>query len=143
MDTYTWQSGTFQIDQRTTTFPAVATGENGSGSSNTRVETFNAYGQVEVVTDERGIETSYTYDPATGGVTQTVQDVGGLGLTTDYTVDRYGRTTQALGPIHSLDIGGTNTSIRRATWTVYADNDLAPEVREGQGYQKPRTAALC
>jgi len=131
---YTWHTDSFQINQRTTTLPAVADTENGSGNSNTQKETFNTYGQVTAFEDERGYVTAFSYDASTGGLTQMVQDSGGQNLTTNYTVDSYGRETQALGPTHSIDIGGTNTEIHRARWTVYKDDEL--EVWVGRGYQK-------
>jgi RHS repeat-associated protein len=59
---------------------------------------------------------------------------GGLNLVTDYADDDLGRTTQELGPVHVIDVGGTATSVRRATWTVYKDE--THEVWTGQGYQK-------
>lgn len=46
--------------------------------------------------------------------------------------DDLGRTTQALGPAHTIDLDGTATSVRRATWTVYQDADN--EVWVAQGY---------
>ena len=55
-------------------------------------------------------------------------------LTSNYTVDLLGRTTQALGPRHGIDLGGSGaTQIRTATWTIY--QDLIDQVWTAQGYQ--------
>ena len=57
---------------------------------------------------------------------------GGLHLISDYVFDDEGRTTQVLGPVHTIDIDGVATPIRRATWTVY--QDATYQVWTGQGY---------
>lgn len=143
--TYTWQGSTLQIDELTVTLPVVATTQNGSGTANSWKQKFDAYGRVTWKLDERGYITGYTYDLSTDGLTKVVEDasvstpwtpVAGshLNLATDFTVDLRGRPTQSLGPVHTIDVGGTATSIRRATWTVYKDD--AFETWVGQGYQK-------
>ena len=148
--TYVWYSGTFQVQQLTTTWPEVDTTQNGSGSSNNQNQYFDEYGQVTWIRDERGFLTNFTWDLSTGGLVQRIDDVdttlvtppsgtgwttpagGGLNLTTDYTIDQLGRMTQELGPQHTVDIGGTATSIRRARWMVYFDTTQM--TYEGVGY---------
>ena len=143
--TYTWQGSTLQIDELTVTLPVVATSQNGSGTANTWKQKFDAYGRVTWKLDERGYITGYTYDLSTDGLTKLVEDasvstpwtpVAGshLNLTTDTTVDLQGRPTQSLGPSHTIDVSGTATAIRRATWMVYKDDVF--ETWVGQGYQK-------
>ncbi|MFM7213877.1 MAG: RHS repeat-associated core domain-containing protein [Verrucomicrobiota bacterium] len=143
--TYTWQGSTLQIDELTVTLPVVATTQNGSGTATSWKQKFDAYGRVTWKLDERGYITGYTYDLSTDGLTKVVEDasvstpwtpVAGshLNLTTDMTVDLRGRPTQSLGPVHTIDVGGTATGIRRATWTVYKDDSF--ETWVGQGYQK-------
>jgi RHS repeat-associated protein len=134
---YTWQGSTFLINQRTTTWPVVSSSQNGSGSADSRIESFDAHGRVSSVQEERGYTTDFTYDNVTGGLTQRVEDVGGTGhlnLTTDYTVDGLGRMTQELGPAHSIDLSGVSTQVRRARWVVYQDANH--QQWEGMGYQK-------
>ena len=142
---YTWQGTSFQIDVLTTTLPVIPTSQNGSGTANSRKEKFDAYGNVTWRQDERGYIFGYSYNISNGGLTQMVEDASSgtpwtpiagahLDLTTDYTVDAEGRMTQSLGPVHTIDIGGTATSIRRAKWTVYKDDVY--ETWVGQGYQK-------
>jgi RHS repeat-associated protein len=154
---YTYYSGTVQVQQQTTTLPVVSTGQNGSGTANTRKDYFDQFGYLTWSMDERGFITNTTYDVPTGGVTQQIEDVdtsvvsgapsgwttpagGGLNLTTDYTVDTLGRATQSLGPAHTLDINGTATSVRRAEWTVYDDSNFT--TRTAGGYQTISSGAF-
>ena len=122
---YTWQGSTFQIDTLTTTLPVVGTGENGTGATYTTELHYDASGFLVKSVDERGHVTTYTYDQARGGMTQMVRDqgTGKLNLTTDYQLDDRGRTIRELGPVHSVDISGTSTSIRTARWTYYKDEE--------------------
>jgi RHS repeat-associated protein len=146
---YVFHSGTVRIQKRTTTLPAISTSQNGSGTSNTREEVFDVYGNLEWVKDERGAITRLKYDLVKGAMTQMIQDVDttqtsdepsgwstvsgfGLHLVSDYEVDDLGRATQALGPSHNVDISGTDTTVRTAEWTVYKDVDH--EVWSGRGY---------
>ena len=147
----TYHSGTVQIDQKTTTLPAIPTSQNGSGTANSFVEVYDADGYLTWRKDERGFITRFKYDIVTGATTQRIDDVdttqvtdeptgwttptgGGLHLVTDYESDDQGRITQELGPVHSIDLSGTATNIRTATWTVYKDSESRTVV--GQGYQK-------
>jgi len=153
--TYTWQGSTLQVDQRTTTFPLVTTNQNGSGDADSKIDAFDTYGNLTWAMDERGFLTNQTYDLATGAVVQRIQDVdtsivsgapagwqtppgGGLNLVTDYTVDGLGRITQALEPLHDVDINGVNTSLRRAKWIIY--QDAIYQQWRGSGYAVPTAA---
>lgn len=137
---YTFHSGTVQVEEKTTTLPAVSAGQNGSGTSASRIERFDLHGNRIWRKDERGFLTRMKYDLPTGALVQQIEDVdtaqvtdepagwttpasGGLHLVTDYEHDGHGRITQELGPEHAIDIGGTATNIRRATWRVYQDLD--------------------
>gem|GEM_PF-1217203 len=148
--TYTWHTGTVQIDQHTITLPTVPTGENGSGQSYHRKTAFDLKGRVRWEQDELGVINGYTYDAATGARKTMIQDsasgVGSgvpsgwstsssspLGLETDYEINQMGRRTRALGPVHQIDLAGTPTNVRTANYTVYRD-DLF-EIRTAQGYE--------
>jgi hypothetical protein len=61
-----------------------------------------------------------------------IDDATGMALETDYQIDNLGRTTQVLGPSHTVDLGGTATTVRRAAWNVY--QDAIDQVWSGQGY---------
>jgi RHS repeat-associated protein len=129
---YLFHSGTLQPSQITTTLPAVPTTQNGSGTSATTFQEFDILGNMTASIDERGLETGYTHDPFTGAVTQSVLDVGGQNLTSDFEIDSLGRTTQTLGPVHEAVIGTTPTNVRIASWTTY--DDSTNTVTSASGY---------
>ncbi len=145
---YSWFTGLLAYEQRTTTLPAVSAAQQGSGSSNTRTERFSPIGELLWLRDEAGFITGNSYDPGTGGLTQSIVDVsdalvsvpegwmtppgGGLHLVTDYMLDELGRVTMVKGPVHEIDLGGVSTSIRSITTTLYLDSE--DEVRTAQGY---------
>jgi RHS repeat-associated protein len=152
---YSFHSGTFQIQQTTTTLPVVSSAQNGTGVAATRKNYQDTLGRTTWSMDERGFINHYVYDLGTGAILQQIQDVntsivsgapagwttptgGGLNLVTDYQHDELGRITQTLGPLHSIDIGGTATSIRRANWNVY--DDVLDAVYSGNGYFVPATS---
>jgi len=113
---------TFQIKERTTILPEVPVDQNGTGDDNvTIIETFDAQGFPDTRTDQADVVTDYEYDPVTGGMTQKIEDDGGLDLTTDYELDDEGRTILEKGPVHEIDLAGTPATIRRAVWTYYRD----------------------
>ncbi len=146
---YSFYAGTTQVQQKTTTLPVVPTDQNGSGVAATRKEYYDPYGNLTWSMDERGFITRMAYDIPTGAMIQQVADAdtslysdapagwttpsgGGLNLVTDITVDSQGRMTQSLGPSHSIDLNGTATTIRRATWLAYDDANHI--TYSGQGY---------
>ena len=65
-------------------------------------------------------------------------DTTNLNATTDYSYDNFDRVAQTLGPAHSIEIGGTPTSVRTATWTVY--EDPIHRTITAQGYQTLNSA---
>lgn len=141
---YTFYEDSHRVLQRTTTLPAVATSQNGSGTSATRVERYDTFGHPVWAKDERGYITHRQYDPVTGGLVRMIQDVddsqltvptgwstpagGGKHVVTDFESDELGRVTQILGPEHDVN----QQTIRSATWTVH--DDASHEVRTARGY---------
>ncbi|HZL36201.1 MAG TPA: hypothetical protein VFC78_12865, partial [Tepidisphaeraceae bacterium] len=125
---YTWHAGTNQIQQRTTTLPAVSSGQNGSGSADTFIEQFDAEGNTTQTTDERSVVNTYAVDPILGRVTEQVLNYQsgvtqvGVNVTTDFTWDNQGRLTLVLGPSHTVVIGGTATTIRPVTNQLYVQS---------------------
>ena len=141
---YTWYFESVQMQQRTTTLPAVSAAQNGPGTSATRVERFDEFGRLIWTKDERGTIAYREYDLASGNVTRSIADVddtqltvpsgwstptgGGKHLVTDFEYDNLDRLVQTLGPAH--DVQGT--TVRTASWTVYKTADR--ETRSAQGY---------
>jgi RHS repeat-associated protein len=134
---YLWYAGTNRVQQQITTLPAIPASQNGSGVAATTGDYYDSYGNLTWHQDERGFLTNTSYDVPTGAVSETIADVntalvpsppgwttpsgGGLHLVTDYQFDGQGRTTQSLGPSHTISLNGVATTIRRAMWTVYQD----------------------
>ncbi|MCL2624772.1 MAG: hypothetical protein FWD31_14005, partial [Planctomycetaceae bacterium] len=139
----TFFTNLMQPEQRTVSFPAVSTGNNGNASVATRVERFNQNGQLIWSKDELGIITYHQYDPALGTRVKTIQDVltsktsdfnvavpggwvttsgAGKHLVSEFEYDALGRMTQSLAP-QNTTINASNQSIstRTASWTVYDD----------------------
>ena len=139
---YSWYSGTVQIQQRTTTLPLVSTSNNGSGTADVRRELYDVNGYLIATQDERGYINTFDYDTTLGVVlTQVLDDDAPSGsgwtansgtrlkLTSDFEYDEIGRQTQSLGPSF-VDANGD--TVRTAAWTVY--NDFEDQVLTGQGY---------
>ncbi len=128
-----------QVSRKTTTLPAVAWAENGSGTSPTRIEDFDTYGYLTQVQDERGIVTRYTWNKELGVATQRIdnyisgQSGPGINVTTDYTLNARGTITRVLGPLHRIDRNGSATDVRTVKWIIYDEANF--ERREGFGYQ--------
>ena len=146
---YSFHSGTCAVKEHVTTLPVVDTDQNGSGVAATRREYFDTYGNLIWTMDERGFITRMVYDIPTGALTEQVADVdtslyddvpagwstpsgGGLDLVTDFESDDQGRIAQSLGPSHTIDLDGSETTVRTASWTVY--DDVNHITYSGQGY---------
>ncbi|MGH7140444.1 MAG: hypothetical protein ACREHD_32315, partial [Pirellulales bacterium] len=129
---YTFNPGTVAVAERTTTWPVVPAGQNGSGIADTRSEQFDLWENRVSLNDERGVVSQFTVDVVTGGLVQRIDDATGMALVTDLTVDNLGRTTQTLGPSHTIDLGGVATVVRTANWWVY--QDAINQVWTAQGY---------
>jgi RHS repeat-associated protein len=157
---YTWYSGSFQIQEETTTLPEVSTGQNGSGTSAASKQWFDDDGNLAWTMDQLGRATYHEYDSLTGRLAETIADIddatadeleldiptgwtlpasGGANATTDYEHDAFGRVTQTLGPAHTAEGGTGSASVRTATWTFY--NDATHETRSAQGYVVVSTSA--
>ena len=112
---YTWYTDTLQTQQITTTFEAVATAQNGSGTAAVTYAYYNSSGQLTWSQNALGRVSYYAYDAVTGLRMQAIADVdAGRGLTaptgwtlptdgqhvvTDYAYDSAGTLTQALRKI--------------------------------------------
>jgi YD repeat-containing protein len=116
---YTWYPGTTQVQTQTTDKPVVSAAENGPGTADRTVTTYDALGREVARIDGGGYTTTTAYDLATGAVTQTVIDSGGLNLTTTNQVDALGRTVQQIDPDGHI------------TYTVYDDADHEVRIYRG------------
>ncbi|MGH3579502.1 MAG: hypothetical protein ACRDU0_18360, partial [Mycobacterium sp.] len=136
---YTWFSGTAQVQSVTVTLPTVTTAENGPNTADTRTTYFDSYGEPIWTKDGNGFLTYTAYDPATGAVVKTIDDVdttktsdftglpsgwstpsgGGLHLVTQAQVDALGRTTQLTDPNGNI------------TYSVYLDTQFAVRTYAG------------
>src|SRR5690606_21116176 len=72
---YTWHTGTLQIEQRTTTLPAVGSSQHGSGTAPTRVQRLDLYGNLLWSKNELGVIDRRSYDIPTGALVQSIADV--------------------------------------------------------------------
>jgi RHS repeat-associated protein len=115
---YTWFSGTAQMQSMTTTLPVISAAENGPATADVSTTFFDQY-QRPIWNKDADAFLNYTaYDQATGAVIASIQDVdttqtgeftnlpsgwstpsgGGLNLVTQYTVDPLGRATKLVDP---------------------------------------------
>jgi RHS repeat-associated protein len=136
---YTYFGGT-QVQSVTVTRPVISAAQNGPGVADTETTFYDSYGRPIWTKDGDGFLSYTQYDPATGGVVKTIEDVdttktadfqdlppgwstpagGGLHLITQMVVDALGRPTQQTSPAGNL------------TYTVY--NDPNNEVRVYPGF---------
>src|SRR5262249_34721703 len=128
---YTFFTGTNQVQSMTVTKPGISATQNGPGTSNpdTEVTFYDVYGRPIWFKDADGFIRYTEYDQATGAVSKTITDVntsltgdfmnlptgwttptgGGLHLKTLTTVDGLGRTTKLTDPLGQV------------TYTVHID----------------------
>ena len=138
---YTFHSGTLQIEQKTTTYPAVPTSQNGTNTVATKIERFNKAGQLVWSKDEMGIIHFNEYN-ASGNLVKSIQDVltstggfatalpagwatvagAGKHLITEYEYDAQDRLVKTLGPKFDA-VNDLNQAIisRPVSWTIYDD----------------------
>jgi RHS repeat-associated protein len=139
---YTFFTGTNQVQSMTVTKPVITTAENGPGGTAADVATtfYDLYARPIWTKDGDGFITYTEYDQATGAVDKTITDVntnntsdfmnlptgwmtptgGGLHLKTLLSVDSLGRTTKLTDPVGDI------------TYTVYLDTNY--EVRTYPGW---------
>jgi len=67
---YTFHAGTVQVENRTTTLPAIPTEQNGSGVAAQRGELFDLHGNLTWIKDERGLPLSNYVGTDDSGATE-------------------------------------------------------------------------
>jgi hypothetical protein len=137
---YTWFTGTTQMQSEAVSAPTISSTQNGPGSADTTTTYFDTYARPIWTKDPDGFLSYVQYDPATGAVVKTIDDVdttktsdfsnlptgwttptgGGLHLLTAITVDALSRPTQVTDPLGDI------------TYTVYLDSNH--EVRTYNGW---------
>jgi RHS repeat-associated protein len=147
---YTYFSGTVQQQSMTTSLPVISSAQNGSGSANVSTQVNDADGRVIFSRDAAGFITYNAYDPTTGAMVKTIQDLdttntsdydasslpagwatpagGGLNLVTTYVVDALGRTVKETSPAG------------RVTYTTY--DDANHEIRVYPGWHQDPASGL-
>ncbi len=138
-NSYTWFSGANQMQSQAVSAPVISSGQNGPGTADVTTTVDDVYGRPIWTKDGDGFIDYTAYDPATGAVVKSIQDVdttqtseftglpsgwstptgGGLNLVTTYQVDSQGRTTEETDPDGNV------------TYTVYDDVDHEVRVYPG------------
>jgi len=156
---YTWKSGTLQVDMKMVEEPVISTSKNGDGVQYETKTVYDGMGNPQWMMDELGFITYQGFDAITGAITTLIRDVdtsqvtgepsgwttpsgGGLHLQTDYESDFLGRVTRELGPEHSVQLEETDTStttIRTTIFKVYVES--AHELWTAQGYATGSTGS--
>jgi RHS repeat-associated protein len=137
---YTYFTGTVQLQSVTLTKPVISAAQNGPAVADSGTTFNDSYGRPVWHKDADGFLSYTQYDPSTGAVVKTIDDVdttktadfqnlpsgwstpagGGLHLITQYVVDSLGRPTQVTSPAGNV------------TYTVY--NDANHEMRVYPGF---------
>jgi hypothetical protein len=77
--------GDTQIQKRTTTYPAISSGENGSGTSTVMEEYYDTLGRLRWTKDGETYVNYRSYQPDTGGLAYEMTDVNTSSLPPDVT----------------------------------------------------------
>ncbi|MBN2023788.1 MAG: autotransporter-associated beta strand repeat-containing protein [Pirellulales bacterium] len=144
-----WHDGV-QINTETLNLPVISTTQNGDGTPDATSRWYDEDGRLAWTRDQANRVNYYCYSSLTGRLEYAIQDVDsdqsssldppdgyegnsdGAHLKTDYQYDLRGRVVQVLGPKHTVDLAGTATDVRTASWTVYDDANHV--TYSGQGY---------
>lgn len=168
---YTYFAGTVQMQSMTTTLPVISSAENGPGVADQTVTVYDTYGREIWSKDADGYITYTQYDPATGGVTESIQDVntadtsefqnlpagwttpagGGLNLVTTYAYDPVGNQIEETDPngnVTYTTYDYVNHEVRTYTgWNSTTDTPTGPTqvYREdwGNGYDETLTMSAA
>ncbi|MEM1210755.1 MAG: LamG-like jellyroll fold domain-containing protein [Planctomycetota bacterium] len=138
---YTWYADRAQVQEKTTTLPAIPSSQNGDGTSATTKEFYDANGRLTWRMDERGIIDQMEYDDARSLLIKQTRDVSTVtsppGWTptpgshadqvTEYRYDNLGRMTLELGPEHEADVNGTPTTLRTLTNRLYIQSAVSAQ----------------
>jgi hypothetical protein len=142
---YTWKTpagGTGEsnkVDQKTTTYPIVTTGKNGSNVATSEIQAYDKWGQPTWIKDGEGFIHCTEYDRGTAAVTKRIVDVN-TALAWDLTGLPVGWTTPAGGGLHlktlqDFDLLARTTKVTAprgdVTHMVYKDSNWETRVYPG------------
>jgi RHS repeat-associated protein len=137
---YTWQGSTARPTIVSTLLPIISTAQNGSGVATSTSTAFDSQGRPIWWKDALGVLSYIAYDPKTGSVIKSIQDVDTT-RTSEFTGLPAGWTTPAAAGRHLVSInevdllGRTVKSVApdgRVDYTVY--NDTLHEIRRYFGW---------
>jgi RHS repeat-associated protein len=125
-----WIEETAAIDKRATTLPVVSKELHGNGAVDKIEETFDRFGFLRKVVDERGASQQYEYVVDRSAVISKEVQGGDhlrstVSFTEKYTYDNHGRITKLIGPATEsiIDVKlGTGGSARQITVLAYLDD---------------------
>jgi RHS repeat-associated protein len=126
---YTWFTGTNREQSVVVNAPVIASAQNGPGAADVATTYFDTYGRPIWSKDGDGFITYIAYDPATGAVVKTIEDVD-TSKTGDFTNLPSGWTTPTGGGLHLIRqwaVDGLGRPIQytdpdgNITYTVYND----------------------
>lgn len=147
---YSWYSGTLQVQQMTTDLPVVYEDQHGDGIAYSIDDYYDADGFKTWRRNELGVITRWVYDKTIGRESQRIDDVqtsgasgvpagwetlsgNGLNVVTDFEYDEEGRQVLELSPMHeAVKVDGSLGQLRTARYTVHRDD--IDEVWTAGGY---------
>jgi YD repeat-containing protein len=136
---YTWFTYQARPQSMTVTRPTISAAQNGPGTPDTETPVYDVYGREIWTRDADGFITYTQYDPATGAVVKSIQDVD-TSRTGDFQNLPSGWATPAGGgqhlvTLHEVDALGRDTAITdpngNVTYTVYNDPDHSSRTYPG------------
>jgi len=137
--TYTWFSGTNEVESITTSLPIVTSGQNGPGTADTTTVVNDLYGRPVWLKDADGFITYVAYDALTGAVVKTITDVDTT-QTSDFIALPSGWTTPGGGGLHLItrtEVDGLGRPVKETdangnvTYIVYNDEDHEVRIYRG------------
>lgn len=144
---YTWFSGTDQVQSLTTTLPTIASTQNGPNTTDTETVVYNRYGFPVWTKDARGFIQYNAFDIATGSLVKHIDDVNTTN-TTDFVNLPSGWSTPSGGGLHlvttnELDLLGrvTKTTDPAGTVTYLTYDDINKEMRVYTGWDETNSVA--
>ncbi|WP_406694559.1 hypothetical protein V5E97_26160 [Singulisphaera sp. Ch08] len=138
--TYTWFSGTNQVESTVVSLPVISSGQNGPGTADVISVVNDRYGRPIWTRDGDGFINYTAYDALTGAVVKSIRDVNTT-QTSDFTALPSGWVTPVGGGLHLItqsEVDGLGRTIKEidpnsnVTYIVF--NDAQREYRIYRGW---------